>query len=269
MREPSEREKDILYSALGHEPLWMTVTGKPVRIEQAQEIIRRTDVFFARPSGDDATYLQRLLTVLRLPAIREVTYRDLAVRHGWGTTVTHDYVIGEDPIWLEELQRWQERWGYIPCRFIENDWISSETRMLWGCSGWCHPDGSIEYHRGLHRTPTGRRISTLFDPTGREMWEDWALLADAFPFLELGVTISHISAPGPVFSQLIGLLIRSGEVRVVDPSLVDVHAGHTPATCYDREYSLTTQPVPFSLIEHWVDQVYGSGEASSMTHVKR
>jgi hypothetical protein len=100
----------------------MIVTGEPVTVEQAQEIIRRTDRFFAYPHSNNKQYDDLVRSMLWLP-------QDALLR-----------------------EYWQETWGYIGTQYVKNDWIASS--YIGGAHGWCHPNGTIAFHDNVGTYPT-------------------------------------------------------------------------------------------------------------------
>ncbi len=144
----------------------MLVTGKPVSIEQAKEIIFRTDSFLTSASeysGGNAREFNK-------------QYRKDA-----GLTklqVTRKYPEGGDYIdsdWRKE-QVLQHELGYISTQYVHNTWASSA--FIGGPHGWCSPKGVIFYDDNVGKWPSAD-----------ELVEDWSTLAKEFPFLDLHVTL--------------------------------------------------------------------------------
>lgn len=105
-------------------PKWpqMIVTGKTLEEEQALEIIRRTDRFFACPIGNNHNFVEKAKNIVKYP------------KDGYN-----------------DIIEWEEKWGYISLEYVENDWISSA--FIYGPHGWCHPDGSIAYALNIGKWP--------------------------------------------------------------------------------------------------------------------
>lgn len=105
-------------------PKWpkMLVTGESVTIEQAKEIIRRTDTFFEYAPRTSRGYVGWVKSSLKIP-------------EGW-----------------RELRRWQESWGLIRTEYVHNSWISSS--FIYGPHGWCHPDGTIAFGDNIGKWPS-------------------------------------------------------------------------------------------------------------------
>lgn len=184
----------------------MLVTGIAVEDAQAMEIIRRTDRLFGSLTSNDHPYLVRVARKLRIPLWEQY---DL---HGDGD---HQEALAR---WDDAHRRWLAAWDYVETEYVTNDWISDQ--FPFGPHGWCHPDGTIGH---IDRVGKG--------PIAEEVYSDWCRLAQAFPFLDLGVSLVREGLyEGEVDTPQVGFLVRGGQVRVVDPAEVDVHARHPAPT---------------------------------------
>jgi hypothetical protein len=198
-------EHDLMGRFLGVYPR-MLVTGSPVGEAQAMEIIRRTDRLFGSLTSNDYPYLVRLARQLRIPLWEQYDPR------GDGD---HQAALRR---WEEAHRRWLAAWGYIETEYVTNDWISDQ--FPFGPHGWCHPDGTIGH---IDRVGKGQ--------VAEEVYSDWCRLSQAFPFLDLGVSLAREGRyEGEMDAPQVGFLVRGGQVQVVDPEAVDVHAGHQPPT---------------------------------------
>jgi hypothetical protein len=230
-------QQDLLNRYLGDRPT-MLVTGVPVTQAQAQEIIRRTDRLFGSLTTNDYPYLVRVSRELRIPLWeayerelrRNAGYREyeanLAELRAEGGTAYAAALCGEHydaylaalDRWHEAHRRWLDAWGYVETEYVVNDWVSDQ--FIYGPHGWCHPDGTMGH---IDRVGKGQ--------IAEEVLGDWRILASAFPFLDLGVTLVREGLyAGERDMAQVGLLVRGGEVLLVDPAEVDVHAGHSPPT---------------------------------------
>jgi hypothetical protein len=217
--------EEIMHRYLGIYPR-MLVTGDPVTPAQAMEIIRRTDRLFGDLSTNDYPYLVRLARALRIPLWEQY---ELALRADQGYAAyaaRREALAGEHyeayqaalRHWYDDHARWLAAWGYIETEVVKNDWLSSQ--FAYGPHGWCHPDGAI-----------GHLDSVGKGQIAEEVLGDWQRLAQAFPFLKLGVTLVREGLyDGEEDTPQVGLLVRDGAVEVVDPGSVDVHAGYAPPT---------------------------------------
>jgi hypothetical protein len=172
------------------------VTGKPVTIEQAKEVIRRTDTFFSSGyGGNNHRY-------------------DAWVRDTLGMT-PEDKKYGPEA-W-EHDEKWRAKWGCISTEYVHNTWIS--CAFIGGPHGWMHPDGHIGFVDNVGKWPNCRDIL-----------EDWEKLATAFPFIEVGVTLMDCEGTEENPNPVISFRVADGKVEVVDPREVDVHKGHEGAS---------------------------------------
>ena len=195
-------------------PKWpkMLVTGVPVTVEQAKEIIRRTDMFFAYTgfAGNDPKHRERLVKLFKIPGY--IGYDKFDASKG-------DWVQAE-----RDKERWFEKWGFIHTEYVHNDWIASA--FVSGPYGWCHPSGSIGFVDNVGKWPSVENIV-----------EDWKALAEEFPFLNIGVTLYSGEQCEDDTHPVVSLRILEGTVTLVDPALEDVHAGHPEATRNDTGLS--------------------------------
>lgn len=111
---------NLLYVDL---PKWpqMIVTGVPLPVEYAKEVIRRTDSFFAYPHPRGPVS-KTLLEMLKVPES------------------------------YDEIREWQERWGLVRTSYVRNDWICSN--YVGGPCGWVHPDGKIGFAENVGKWPS-------------------------------------------------------------------------------------------------------------------
>jgi len=224
-------------------PKWpqCIITGKPVAPEQAQEIIRRTDQFFGAGGGGNARQQNRKIRqILGMP------------EDPWDTPQgTERGVIRE---LYQRIDAWKKSWGYIETDYIHNTWIASA--YVGGPYGWCHPDGQIGYIDNIGKWPSVE-----------EVCQDLSTLLEAFPYLELGVTLLDGEICEDDEKQaLVSLRIGNGCVELFDPEDVDVHEGHPEATrtgssvenpveVFARQMALPPAErefgIPWAWIEEW------------------
>jgi len=179
-------------------PKWpqMLVTGVPVTVEQAKEVIRRTDTFFCGGyGGNDEDYDQRVRLLVGYP-----TYDQFP-------TPAETFSARDS---------WMSRWRAIETSYVNNSWISS--CFVGGPHGWCHPDGRIGFVDNIGKWPGVEAVEN-----------DWGTLARAFPFLDIGVTLMDGESCAPN-APIVSMRIYRGAVVLHDPTHTDVHAGHEPPT---------------------------------------
>jgi hypothetical protein len=209
------------------------VTGVPVSVEQAMEIVRRTDSFFVSGhGGNDRAGDKVLARRLRLPHFSDPS---------------EDYKQVDWSARTAQTARWSHAWGIVETEYIRNAWIS--CAFIGGPHGWCHPDGTI-----------GNVTNVGKWPGAADIFEEWKVLAAAFPFLSLGATLMD-GESGHSTNPVVSFEVRAGLVEVVDPAERSVHVGHPSpdvGTLNMEANVLKTIFVPPSQREHgcpsaWID----------------
>ena len=104
----------------------------------------------------------------------------------------------------------RNQWGYISLNYLYNDYICSN--FVQGANGWCHPDGTIDYHFNIGKWPEVE-----------EVLEDLNQLIQAFPFLELEVTLFDDEYCINSTNALVSFLVRDRKVELIDPSERNIH----------------------------------------------
>lgn len=183
-------------------PKWpqMYTTGIPVSVEQAKEIIRRTDYFFGNFwGGNNHKWNKFVCEKMGIPP------------HDLGTSF-ENLTIRQNSI-----EDFHARWGYIFTNYVDNTWISS--CFIFGPHGWMHPDGTIGFVDNIGKWPSIE-----------EVHEDWIKIAEAFPFLDVGVTLMSEEGctieDGGDYKKLVSFAVKDGNVSLIDPAKRDVHANH-------------------------------------------
>ena len=196
---------DLFQRSLGSAPA-MTVTGYPVTSEQACEIIRRTDRLFVEAIANDRTWLLRIAHAVRLPLFEEYVL-----------DLKGEAYQRARQRWQVEHRQWLQAWGFLETELVHNDWIAS--RFLYGPHGWCHPDGTIGFQDCVGK-----------GQIAEEVYDDWCRLAQAFPFLNVSVTLLRECLDEEFDLPQVSFRVRNGEVYIVDPAMIGVHAEHRPPT---------------------------------------
>ena len=137
-------------------PKWpqMLVSGKQVTVEQAEDIIFKTDAFLTDPDEYSGGNFHSFNSEYRKQAGLEA-YRE---KFEWDTRPLHDNL------------------KVVHTEYVNNSWGSS--CFVYGPHGWCRPDGVIEHHYNVGKWPSVEDVYT-----------DWLKVATAFPFLDLHVTL--------------------------------------------------------------------------------
>lgn len=178
-------------------PKWpqMVVTGKRLREDFALEVIRRTDSWFVSGYGcNDHEGDRRLAQRFRMPH-----YHDYAEQRPEG--------FDWRACW-DRCDRWKKAWGAIETQYVHNAWIGSS--FIHGPHGWCHPDGEIYNIDNVGKWPSVEEIR-----------DDWQLLATAFPFLDLTVTLMSGEECEDDVTPIVAICVLDGQVRLMEPTIGD------------------------------------------------
>lgn len=204
-------------------PKWpqMRIEGVSVSIDQAKEIIRRTDTFFKSPewSGNDPSYCKRVMAKLGIP-----------MGHRFGEPNIHEW---------ERLEQWLQEWEYVGTNYVKNTWIASS--FIYGPHGWCDPNGRISYIDNVGKWPSAEDI-----------FEDWKQLAALFPFLHLICVLMDREECEDGGIPLIGFYVREGSVISFDPQ-VEISTELLDQIKVSRDFFdvRREQGIPWEWIEEW------------------
>lgn len=227
--------KELMNRAL---PKWpqMIVTGTDVAKEQALEIIRRTDSFFAWQSGNNRGFIDEAIRILKMPVLE----------------------TGQTPKEFQEYWKkqdaWKNKWGLIETEYVTNSWISCS--FIGGPHGWCHPDGSIGYADNVGKWPSIE-----------EIYDEWVRITAAFPFLELEVTLMDGEECEDFTEPVVSMLIRNGVVELVNPKERNLHKefGRKKEAVKDIAECIkliiggrsVENAIPLEQLQRWSCQVFG------------
>ena len=220
-------------------PKWaqMFVSGLPVTIGQAKEIIRRTDTFFSSGhGGNDHAWNDRAIDLLGMP---------------------HGFKFSDNtPTDWDATEAWKEAWGLIETAFVHNSWLSCP--FIGGPFGWCHPDGQIGYVDNIGKYPSVEEVLI-----------DWAALAEFFPFISVGVTLFDGEQCEDGRSTVVSIRVGDGRAELAEPH-DSVHAGHPKPTrapgnagnnlegdirCLLAAPYLREHGVPWAWLEEWAKRL--------------
>jgi len=207
-------------------PKWpqMIVSGVSVTPEQAKEIIRRTDNFFTSGyGGNDHEYDFGVKILLGMPVYQRndgyCRNRETARKYGIDLPVQPEKYMEV----IEAEIKWREEWGCLHTNYVRNAWVSSS--FIFGPHGWCHPDGQIGYIDNVGKWPSVE-----------EILEDWKLLAAAFPFLDIAVTLMDGEESENGKNPVVGIRVENGEAVLVEPEVTTEYhlRGHKDIPHIDR-----------------------------------
>lgn len=176
-------------------PKWpqCLINGKSITRKQALEIIRRTDALLTSvPYISDRQqdrYAKYVIETLQIPHEDKNTWSVEAIE--------------------AEFEIWAKNFGAVPLNYLRNDWVS--CNCVQGAQGWCHPDGTIEYHYNIGKWP---EVS--------EVLEDLNTIATTWPFLDFSCTLMGEEYCVGEGQPIISFVVKDGTVEIVDPESLDV-----------------------------------------------
>jgi hypothetical protein len=129
------------------------MVGKPVTIEQAKEILSRTDMFFQGFGSNARSF-------------------DNAIWDEIG--IEHSYQIEDLRAYYKRKYNFAKKHKLIDLEYLYNGYISN--CYVGGCHGWCHPNGTIHFRDNIGKWPEWN-----------EIYKECKTLAKAFPFLDMQV----------------------------------------------------------------------------------
>lgn len=210
-------------------PKWpaMFVRGTSISKEQAKEVIRRTDSFFA--DLWNLTY-------------QNSEVKKLAMQFGFVEPPNNDYATMIAS--REAYGNWLEKWEYIQLDYIRNDWINSF--YINGPHGWCRPNGNIDSVYNVGKWPSIESILS-----------EWAAIAEAFPFLDLRATLCDKEYTEEGIQSLVDIVVNDGCVRLAPPT----HRTLLPECSFDAETirgvfsgSINRCGVKFDWLDSWAEK---------------
>lgn len=172
-----------------HLPKWpkMKLTGIPVSIEQAKDIISRTDKFIIDMSKDAGGNNREW--------------------NKWANETLHFTKLIE----LQKFDTWyqydllkahlQEKLNLVETWFVKNDWLSSN--YVFGPNGWCSPTGKIAFNDTIGP-----------NPSVRDIFDDFVNIAKAFPYTEMTATIYEEYDDS--IENIVTFVIKNGNVTMTD-----------------------------------------------------
>jgi hypothetical protein len=191
-------------------PKWpqMLVTGTPVTVEQAKEIIFATDSTLTSTwmgGGNDRRFQEW---------IKEITGYIKINPGEWGAAKPFSEMTEEEKIADRDLQnrRWRaeaalrERAGFIETSYVSNNWAS--CAFIFGAHGWCHPTGMISYIDNVGKWPGVR-----------EVYDDWVKIAERWKFLNIYVTLMSGESSDDATTPVVSFHVHDGIVETFEGTL--------------------------------------------------
>jgi hypothetical protein len=179
-------------------PKWpaLLVQGEKVTIEQAKEIIIRTDSFyFSSNDGAFTAELNNVVYGVRSASVKLI--EDLQKTFGLDWNQAWDYT--------EEKQSVV---GSLELIYLRNNRIVSS--WIGGPHGWCDWEGNIQtsnYNIGKW-------------PSIEEIYEEWKIIAHAFPFLKLRSQLMNCETcetDKVDIAPVVEFIVEKGTVIMIEP----------------------------------------------------
>lgn len=178
----------------------LLIAGDRVTVEQAKDIILRTDQFFAGDAiGNNRDWICKTLEKL---GIKELD---------WGYYNYHDRVGDRIKNMYELSDMYKANLGHVETEYVNNCWASSS--YIFGPFGWCHPDGTLHHTKNIGKWPETDSVL-----------EDFHQIATAFPY----VNMQAVLMDGGEFSDEV-----SDEESKPDVAFNISHGVVTMASCQD------------------------------------
>ena len=157
--------KDIDFRKFGDLIKWpqCVVIGEKVTVEQAKDIIARTDIFFFGFEGNNHSLNKTLYSILNYR--KDFNFSDYEDK---------DVGRAEWQKYLDERDKFEEDNKLISTEYFGNGWISN--CYIGGVHGWCWPDGTIFDNQNIGKWPDWC-----------EIYDDLSKIAESFPFLKMKV----------------------------------------------------------------------------------
>lgn len=167
-------------------PKWpqMCVSGSKIDVQDAKEIIFRTDRFFSQCYGEN-TGTDNIRTLYQKAA--GIFPSD------------HGIAISDYGSIFELQDKIHSVIGFIYEEYLINDWGLSS--FIWGPHGWCHPNGVIQFDDNIGKWPTVD-----------EVVESWTRMALEFPFLDLVATLMSGESCEENTVPLVDIIVQNGAV---------------------------------------------------------
>lgn len=197
-------------------PKWpqMLVTGKPITIEQAKEIIFATDNSLTSTSGlmgndrDFSDWFMELTGYNKLVG----RYVDLYPNNfSTLSDAEKDSLMSKRLIFRNAETEFLSRANFLINTYVCNSWVS--CAFIGGPHGWCHPNGTISFIDNVGKWPS---VQEIFD--------EWQTIATRWPFLDVHVTLMNGESQEDNILPVINFHICNGEIFCFNGDTT-VHSG--------------------------------------------
>ncbi len=180
-------------------PKWpqLKITGESVTIEQAKDIIFRTDGFITSLSeysgGNNHSWNKWAFQRLHYDELFKMT------EMAYGKTATPGFVKK----YYEVVHKISDDLGFLKTHYISNDWASCS--FVFGPHGWCSPSGQICYVDNVGKWPDVE-----------EVFNDVKMIAEAFPYLKMTATLMDREQSEEGTHPVVTFVVREGQVFITD-----------------------------------------------------
>lgn len=183
-------QQDLQFLENVYLPKWpqMVVWGVPVTDEQAKDIILRTDSFLTDICQYGGGNNKRWGAWART---------ELGFKH-----LSDDESHGHWRLQSLIQEKLRTHIGFVETEYVHNVWAA--CAFIYGPHGWCHPNGTIWYEDNVGK-----------DPCARVIFEDWQALANAFPFLDLTVTLFNGESAEDDTAPVVSFRVQGGHVALL------------------------------------------------------
>ena len=178
------------YKNFGILPKWpqCVIWGEKVTIDQAKEILSRTDSFFAQgPCSNNHEWDEEMKKYVKFPDADNY--------------ITKDNTYDWDAYWADK-SAYRKNHKIIPLDYLDNNYISS--CYIEGVNGWCHPNGDIFFNKNVGKYPTWEDLES-----------DCKNIAKAFPFLNMKVCLFNGEMSEEDTQAIGGFVIANGKVSLL------------------------------------------------------
>ena len=189
----------------------LKLTGKPVTVEQAKDIICRTDSFIGWMSqyggGNNRPWNEWAHATMHMTPIFELD------KHMFGE---HE-IEGFTQFYYEVRDEIRKQLNFVSTEYVNNSWLSCS--YVYGPHGWCSPTGQLCFVDNVGKWPSVK-----------EVFEDLVTIAEAFPYVEMTATLMNAEHCEDVIQPVVTFIVKDGKVVMTDEH--DAH--HFEVTPPDR-----------------------------------
>jgi hypothetical protein len=234
-------------------PKWpqMLVTGTPVTVDQAKEIIFATDTTLMSVwmgGGNDRNFEDW---------IKEITGYNKIIPADWHRAKPFSEMTDEEKIAYRDLQNRQwtavlalvQRAKFLQTEYVCNSWAS--CAFVFGAHGWCHPTGNISFIDNVGKWPS---VEDIF--------KDWRKIAERWKFLNIYVTLMSAENCEDDSTPVVTFHVHDGIVETFEGTK-EPHKNKPLQRNFELEFNLNVasgnyrneQGLPRSWIEEFAKKV--------------